>query len=391
MGHRSKRIAFIPVRGGSKSIPKKNIKKIAGKPLVWWVIDAALESCLFEDIYISTEDKEIAQEVRRHHHAEALAVVQRSTETATDTASTESAMLEFGRNHEFDIITLIQATSPLLTATDLEKGMKQFLEDEHADSLLSVCRQKRFIWEETEDGYVQPVNYDPQNRLRRQEFNGFLVENGAFYITRKDSLMKTGSRLSGHIICYEMSPKSYHELDEPSDWPIIETLLQNSRVKDLAAKLKKIKLFLTDVDGVLTDAGMYYTEKGDELKKFNTRDGKGLELLREKGLKVGIITSEDTNIVTDRAKKLKVELLKQGIKQKGELLKEIVAEYRLNKDQVAYIGDDVNDLSIIKEVGFSACPADAMYAIKSEVDYICEKKGGNGCVREISDIIISHL
>jgi len=389
MGHRKKRVAFIPVRGGSKSIPKKNIKKIAGKPLVYWVIDAALDSNIFNDIYVSTDANDIINVVNSHDRSEQLTVVKRSKETATDTAPTESAMLEFADKYDFETITLIQATSPLLTVEDLKNGMDQFLADDNTTSLLSVCRQERFIWENAGQNYYNPINYDPQERPRRQEFNGFLVENGAFYITNKEDLINTGSRLSGNIACYEMPPETFYELDEPTDWDIIEALLKQKKTNSFAGKLKKIRLFLTDVDGVLTDAGMYYSEKGDELKKFNTRDGKGLELLRNNGIEVGIITSEDTQIVSDRARKLKVDILHQGIKNKGKVLTNILNELNLSEQQVAYIGDDINDLSILDRVGFSAAPANAIDQVKQRVEYICQKNGGEGCVREIAELILN--
>jgi len=390
MGSRRTRVAFIPVRGGSKSIPQKNIKNIGGKPLVFWVIDAALESKVFDDIYISTDDHQIADVIGTHPQAGCLTIVKRSKETATDTASTESAMLEFARQYDFDVITLLQATSPLITGQDIARSMDLFDNDRDADSLLSVCREKRFIWEKTNSGFSRPVNYDPANRPRRQEFDGFLVENGALYITGKNQLLESQNRISGKVMTFEMSPETYFELDEPSDWVIIENLLKQEKKSEYKPKLKEIRLFLVDVDGVLTDAGMYYSETGDELKKFNTKDGKGIELLKKQGIEVGIITSEDTRIVADRAKKLKVDILYQGIKDKGSILDEILSELTLSPHQVAYIGDDLNDLSIIRRVGFSAAPADAVNKIKLEVDYVCSKKGGRGCVREIADLILSE-
>ena len=390
MGHRKKRVAFIPVRGGSKSIPKKNIKKIAGKPLVYWVIEAAIDSKVFDDIFISTDDQEIIRIVQKHPKTDELTIIERSQETATDTATTESAMLEFAEQFEFDIIALIQATSPLLKAEDLKSAMEKYLNSDKADSLLSVCRQERFIWEKDKKGFGKPINYDPFIRPRRQEFSGFLVENGAFYITERKRLLNTKIRISGNIICFEMSPDTYYELDEPSDWPIIESLLEEHKTPNFSGKLKDIKLFLTDVDGVLTDAGMYYSEKGDELKKFNTRDGKGLELLRKNGIEVGIITSEDTQIVADRAKKLKVDFLYQGKKDGGKLdaAREICDSMGIKLGDVAYIGDDINDLSIVEEVGFSAAPANAMESVRSQADYVCSHKGGEGCVREVAELII---
>ena len=155
MGNRTKRVAFIPVRGGSKSIPKKNIKKIAGKPLVYWVIDAALESEVFNGIFISTDDDEIKQVIHQHPFADKLTIVSRSSKTATDKASTESAMLEFAQNHEFDEIVLIQATSPLLNGVHLKKACEDFSENKKVNSLLSGCRQERFIWQQTDNNFVK--------------------------------------------------------------------------------------------------------------------------------------------------------------------------------------------------------------------------------------------
>ena len=149
----------------------------------------------------------------------------RDAATATDTASTESAMLAFAEaQDDFEHIVLVQATSPLLTADDLAGGIEKY-ETGGYDSLLSVVRQKRFLWQE-QDGTAAPVNYDPQHRLRRQEMEGFLVENGAFYITTRARLLETRCRISGRIGTCEMPEPTYFEIDEPSDWGIMEGLKQ---------------------------------------------------------------------------------------------------------------------------------------------------------------------
>ncbi len=156
----------------------------------------------------------------------------------------------------------------------------------------------------------------------------------------------------------------------------------------------KIKLFLTDVDGVLTDAGMYYSEAGDELKKFNTHDGMGLQLIREKGIKTGIITSENTNMVERRFNKLKLDYLYHGKREGGKLasVKEICEKEGITLDEVAYIGDDVNCFELLSSVGLAACPGDALDAIKNISGIIqMKKKGGEGCVREFVEMIISKL
>lgn len=154
------------------------------------------------------------------------------------------------------------------------------------------------------------------------------------------------------------------------------------------AQLKAIRLFATDVDGVLTDAGMYYSESGDELKKFNTRDGMGIKLLQRIGVITAIVTQERTKLVARRAEKLAIPELHQGVMDKLSLVREMAARHGLMLEQVAYIGDDVNDLETLKLVGFSGAPADAMPQVKSVVDYVCAKKGGEGAVREMIELIL---
>lgn len=215
--------AFIPVRGGSKSIPLKNIKLFDGKPLVYWTVKAAEQCRAIDKVFVATDHDKIKDTVRSFGF-EKVEVIGRSSQSASDTASTESAMLEFAVDYEFEYIILIQATSPFLTAEDLDNGI-ELLKD--ADSVLSVVRQKRFLWECGKEGYAKPLNYDYTHRPRRQDFDGFLVENGAFYITKREALLKTGCRLSGKIKMLEMPSDSYIEIDEPNDWITAETLLKN--------------------------------------------------------------------------------------------------------------------------------------------------------------------
>lgn len=220
-----KNVAFIPVRGGSKSIPLKNIKPLLGKPLVYWTAKAASDCKHIDTVFIATDSDEIEKTVNSLG-IEKVKVIRRSAETATDTASTESAMLEFAQNYEFDNIVLVQATSPMLKGSDLDNGFNKFFEDK-TDSVLSVVRQKRFIWDYNSSGYAEPVNYDVYNRPRRQEFDGYLVENGAFYITSKANLLKSKNRVSGNIAAVEMDENTFFEIDEPSDWIIIEGLMNS--------------------------------------------------------------------------------------------------------------------------------------------------------------------
>ncbi|MFA5834332.1 MAG: HAD hydrolase family protein [Bacteroidota bacterium] len=163
--------------------------------------------------------------------------------------------------------------------------------------------------------------------------------------------------------------------------------------KVLQRRLTKIKLLCTDVDGVLTDGGMYYGEDGVEQKKFSTRDGMGLTLLRIAGIITSIITSEQTKIVKLRADKLKIKNLYQGVHRKMDVLDKIRKHYALEWDEIAYIGDDINDLEVLGKVGFAATPSDGCKWNKQLAHYVTERRGGDGCVREICDLILEaqHL
>ena len=156
----------------------------------------------------------------------------------------------------------------------------------------------------------------------------------------------------------------------------------------LLKKLARIKLLAMDVDGVLTDAGMYYSEQGDELKKFNTRDGKGIELLRNAGVKTAFITGETTKLVERRAAKLKIDELCQGAQDKLSALKEILSKYGLSYEEVAYIGDDVIDLEVMQVVGLAITVADGLPDNREVADYVTHVKGGEGAVREVAALIL---
>jgi 3-deoxy-D-manno-octulosonate 8-phosphate phosphatase (KDO 8-P phosphatase) len=158
--------------------------------------------------------------------------------------------------------------------------------------------------------------------------------------------------------------------------------------QSLVARIKKVKLLATDVDGVMTDAGMYYASDGLELKKFNTRDGLGLTLMRNAGFKLAIITSENTAIVAHRAKKLRITDVYQGTFTKVEAMEELLQKYSLQWDEIAYIGDDYNDLPLLARVGFAVTPADGTPRNKAIAHHVTVKKGGEGCVREICDLIL---
>ena len=375
-----KTIAFIPVRGGSKSIPLKNIKDFCGKPLVCWNIEA-LEACRSVDEIIVATDSDIIEKTVLSRHYTKVHVYRRSEENANDTASTESVMLEYinAANLTDETFVLVQATSPLTEKKHFEEALQMYHTGVY-DSILTCVKNFRFFW--NADGTSK--NYDYRNRPRRQNFDGMYMENGAFYINSVQNIKKDKNRLSGKIGIYEMPEYTGTEIDEPADWIILESIMR------MQHKTKTtIKLFVSDVDGVLTDGGMYYTEDGNEMKKFNTKDGVAFRLLHENNVKTAIITGENTTIVTNRAKKMQVDYLFQGATNKITILRELCIRLGISLNNVAYIGDDIGDIDCLSKVGLAACPSDADTSVKSIPGiHILNTNGGKGCVREFVNTFV---
>jgi len=216
-------IAFIPVRGGSKSIPSKNIKLLCGKPLVYWNLMALQMAKQVEQVIVATDSDEIEATVAGFYFSK-VRIYRRSPENASDTASTESVMLEYLSQAGYkrdDIFMLVQATSPLTKSVHFEEALSIFAGGNY-DSMLSCVRIKRFLW--NADG--TPKNYDYRDRPRRQNFEGELMENGAFYISTVKQVQLSKNRLNGRIGIYEMPDYTAMEIDEPHDWLIMEQLMK---------------------------------------------------------------------------------------------------------------------------------------------------------------------
>jgi len=383
-------IAFVPARCGSQTIPFKNIKIICGKPLIYWALLALTKSKSIDQIYVATDCDEI-KDVVVDFNFEKVQIFDRCDVNASNTASTESVMLEFldGMNFsEEDLFILVQATTPFTSSDDFDNAINIIKSNSEIDSLLSCVESKRFFW--TKDGNA--INYNYYKRPLRQDFDGLLMENGAFYINTVKNIYKYKNRLSGNIHPYVMPEYTAIEADEEDDWLIIEQLMYKYIINK-QTRANSVKIFATDVDGVLTDAGMYYDNNGNELKRFNTHDGMAFNILKERGIITAMLTSEKTNIVKLRANKLQVDYLFQGVKgsEKLEALNKICVEKNMSLSEVAYIGDDINDYNVLSSVGFPACPKNAIANIKNikGITHL-SKSGGDGAVREFVELLLKE-
>ncbi|WP_433779204.1 cytidylyltransferase domain-containing protein [Flavobacterium anhuiense] len=380
-----KKTAIIPLRKGSKGIRGKNKKKMLGRPLFSWVLGEAIFSEL-DEVYVFTDDQEIIDYIKREYSwSPKVKTLLRNDENASDTSSTENAMLEFAAliQNDFDILCLLQATSPMTNAQDINAALNEILINKK-DSALTVVNTHRFIW--NSDG--TPSNYDVFKRPRRQDFEGLLIENGAVYATTKAAFLKSKNRISDSIGLVKMPEESLVEIDSLSDWEIVEKLLADRQKRNKVHQ--RIDYLVLDVDGVFTDGCVYYDKEGELAKKFDMRDGMGLEILRQNQVEVVVMTSENSELVAQRMKKLQIKETFLGVKDKFSLLTHFLSERNSSFGAVAYIGDDVNDLANICSVGWSFTPSDATDIVKANADYVLTYASGEGAIRETCEILLKY-
>jgi N-acylneuraminate cytidylyltransferase len=219
-------VVIIPARGGSKGIPGKNIRPLAGKPLIVWSIEQGLAAATADRVIVSTDDPDIAA-ISQNAGAE---VIERPAELSGDEASSESAIAHVlqtltERGQSPDNVIFLQCTSPIRSPGAIDEAFAEF-QNRQADSLLSVSPSHKFLWTRNREGFGVPQNYDPLNRPRRQEMANTYQENGSFYIFSRACFERFGNRLGERIALYVMSEEASYEIDSPTDFFIVETLMK---------------------------------------------------------------------------------------------------------------------------------------------------------------------
>jgi YrbI family 3-deoxy-D-manno-octulosonate 8-phosphate phosphatase len=378
-------LAIIPARGGSKGIPRKNVRLVGGIPLVAHSIRHAREASCVTRVVVSTDDAEIAA-VSQEFGAE---VVMRPATIAGDTASSESALLHVLETlaeggYMPDLVVFLQATSPVRDPGDIDRAVATLLAED-ADSLFSACRVEGFVWR-NEKGAISSFSYDYRNRARRQDAPEDLIENGSIYVFRPTLLRETGNRLGGRIAVLRQHPLDSFQVDEPQDLEVVERIL-SFRQPPLAAP-SDLALLVLDFDGVLTDNAVWVDETGREAVRCSRSDGFGIGLARAAGIEVLILSKEQNPVVAARSRKLRIECV-QGCDDKLSRLRQLVATRGLSPAQVGYVGNDVNDLECLRWVGFPVAVADAEPAVKSASRRITTRPGGHGAVREVIEWLLA--
>lgn len=392
--------AVILARGGSKGIPLKNIRPLAGIPLICWVLRAALDSSMFKSVWVSTDHDEI-ERVAKNWGAKnwgaknwEVDVHRRSPEVSKDTSSSLETLQEFSRLHpEVDVICNIQATSPCLHPNHLKEAVEMMTKQGY-DSVFSVVRRHHFRWQELKKGEItstKPLNLDPSRRPRRQDWDGELCENGSFYFATKD-LVTQGLLQGGKIAYFEMGPEYSVDIDVDIDWPVAEQRVLRYGYFG-KSEPEKLRLLLCNVSGCLTDGRVCLSAAAEEMLFLNTGDLTGIRMLQKEGMKVILIASSDNQVISEfqlaqtLSKKTGCEVwcLKGNKKEELETLLE---EKDLMWKEVAYIGNDVPDVACLNLAGLSAVPSDVPLVVLNAAKYPCQRAAGHGAVREFIEHIL---
>ncbi|WP_315638412.1 MULTISPECIES: acylneuraminate cytidylyltransferase [Microbacterium] len=377
-------VAIIPARGGSKQIPRKNLERVGGVPLVARAVHAARAAACFDLVIVSTDDDEIAVAAEEA----GARVIRRPAELSGDTATSEAAILhaldELEREGErFEVVAFLQATSPFLPSAALADAVAEVQQGE-SDSVFSAVETYGFLWRRGADGTAEAINHEAGHRPRRQDREPHYLETGAFYVFRVDGFRTHRHRFFGRIGIAPVSEETAIEIDDAAQLQAARALavLHESPVGI------PVRAVVTDFDGVHTDDTAIIDADGGERVRVSREDGMGVSLLRRAGVPMLILSTEVNSVVRARADKLRVPVL-HGIADKEAALRQWAQAQDVALADIAYLGNDVNDLPAMRVVGWPVAVANAHPLVRAEARVVLGRRGGDGAVRELVERVLS--
>lgn len=380
--------AIIPARGGSKGVPGKNLRQIGGVPLVGRTTSAAAAAARISSVYVSSDDDAILAAGARY----GAAPIRRPADLSSDTASSEDAILhaitELERGgDDAEIIVFLQCTSPFTTSDEIDAVVAAF-DDPAINAAFTASEDHGFLWRVDETGAARGVNHDETTpRQRRQDLPSQYLENGAVYAFRKSVFVKKRTRFCPPIVLIKSNAPKV-EIDTEEDLALCRRLATVQPLShDLQRRLSKIKIFITDFDGVHTDDRVIVWEDGREGVMCSRADGMGVERLRKSGMRVVIVSKETNKVVAARAAKMNVEVF-HGQENKVSIVDRLLAEAGVEWGELAFMGNDVNDIACMEKAGFAIAPADARAEAKAAASWITAALGGKGAVREAAELLL---
>lgn len=400
-------LALIPARGGSKGIPRKNIRSFAGYPLIAWSIAAAKQAAGVTRIIVSTDDEEIAA-VAREYGAETpfLRPVEFAQDQTTDLPVFEHALqwLEANENYQPEVVIQLRPTSPIRPRDCVDSAVNILLEHVDADCVRGVVpagQNPHKMWRFAGEG--QPMKpllevegiAEPYN-APRQILPPVYWQTGHIDAIRVSTIREKHSLTGDVIYPLMLDPRYTVDIDTLSDWAKYEALANSGLEMVTPGKLKrpmpeKIDLIISDFDGVITDNRVWVNEDGTEYVAAYRSDSIGVQYLRASGIDVMIISSESNRVVEARARKMGVQVIHGvGIHDKGRVMRDVLEQKNIRAENVIYIGNDLNDLPCFEIAGWSVAVADAYPEVVRAADFVSSKAGGHGALREVCDLILKR-
>lgn len=385
--------AIVPVRGGSKGIHRKNLRTVRGTTLIARSVEGLLRSSGIARVVVTTDHPDLA--------AAALAagaeVIDRPEELAEDTTSSEAALLHalgvLGQRGQLTPVTVFaQATSPFLDVEALDDAIAEVAAD-RADAVFAAVLDHGFLWTEKSKG-ARGLGHDHRERPRRQDRAPQYRETGSFYVFDTEGFLEAGHRFFGRIAPAVTRSFAALDIDEPEDLLVAEaiaTLAERQLGIPTAQRAEghlDVDAVVTDFDGVHTDDRASIDADGVERVRVHRGDGLGVRLLREAGIPVLILSTERVPIVAARAAKLGVDVV-YGSDDKATALREWAANAGVPLERIAYLGNDVNDIPALELVGWPVVVADAHPAARAVARLALERRGGDGAVRELADLVLT--
>ncbi|NDJ62409.1 MAG: acylneuraminate cytidylyltransferase [Chloroflexi bacterium] len=397
-------VAIIPARGGSKSIPRKNIKTLGGAPLIAYSIAAGLQAQKVDRVIVSTDDEEIAA-IARNWGADVpfLRPAALADDHVTDLPVFEHALSWLDENEDYHpaIVIQLRPTSPLRPPDCVDNAITILHSDTLATSVRGVVlsgQNPYKMWKFSADGYMRPLLdeglVEPYN-LPRQQLPTTYWQTGHIDAIRADTITQTYSMSGEHIRPLLLDPRYAIDIDTQQDWERAEWRLSGLTipiVRPVSLKhgsLADIELLVLDFDGVMTDNRVWVNADGGEMIAANRGDGMGISQVRKSGLEVVVLSRETNPVVSARCRKLGIAC-QQGVMNKAPALHALMNEYELTPNQVAYVGNDINDIECLDSVGVAVAVADAHPKVLSHANIILSTNGGHGAVREFCDMILAH-
>jgi N-acylneuraminate cytidylyltransferase len=394
-------LGVVPARGGSKGIPGKNIRPLGGYPLIAYAIAAGRSSMRIDRLIVSTDDEQIAAVARKWG---AEVPFMRPAELARDDTCDLPVFLhalEWLRSNENcrpRIVVQLRATSPLRPPECVDAAIDLLLADDGADSVrgVTVAGQTPYKMWRIEERRMVPLlraeMHEPHN-MPRQELPRVHWQTGHIEVVRAETILCKNSMTGEQVLPYVIDPRYAVDLDTPHQWAIVEQMLRDPGLKRvdpgslLSGGLARVRLVVTDFDGVMTDNSVCVRQDGTESVVCSRADGLGVVRLQASGVPVVVLSTETNPVVAARCRKLGISC-QQGVESKRDGIRAIAADRGCTLSEVAYVGNDVNDLEAMDEAGLCIAVSDAHPEVLAKADMILAHSGGRGAIRELCELIL---